>query len=371
MGIVKVISSISDIHNPSPSLSWAANDINSSTKAGIAPGLLEGLQVPQTQPNGLTLWEDQDGLDELYFSCYYTSRYYDSGSTSSSIPLEFFCRNTSGSYALVFALYNGQTYSGGRYLRARIHLPSGTSESSLYQIGGSTNVANVVPTRVDVHIRVHQTDGIFRVLIGGQQAFIFRGNTKQNRYNAVNRIVFNRSGSYLSTETSFLSGAILSTTNTFKMKLQQRRITGFGGDRDWRGTYTDVNEYGLDTLKSIRSVDDGERSSFTMSNIPVNAYRKFNAVVHSMNALNPRENAASVSSYIKTPTSEYHSEPKIPKLATFDNYQFVYEISQLEDYTPSRNTINTSEMGFTSISNKNPNTEINTVNQYVIVESSE
>lgn len=134
------------------------------------------------------------------------------------------------------------------------------------------NGAFIVPAvlvRLDVYLKIHATEGVFRLYVDGAICIDYTGDTTAYRTNFVNRIGF---GSTSTTSNGGVhSAAIIADIDTRPLTFHQRLPTGNGAETDWTGDYTSVDETGLNDADFIKATALDDVETFTFPDLPVYA----------------------------------------------------------------------------------------------------
>lgn len=138
------------------------------------------------------------------------------------------------------------------------------SSTLVTNLGSGGTVNEDTRIRFDIQLIWDNSSGIVNVWLDGTQVINFTGDTIRQSYSGVDRILFQHRPTSVSTNAdSIISGIIISTQDTRDYTLVQAPIDGAGGETDFGGAFTDIDDVGNDTNNFITSNTNGDRATFT------------------------------------------------------------------------------------------------------------
>ncbi len=256
-----------------------------STTNDISPHSVEGIRSGTSNHARINFAEP---ADDFWFSCYV---YSSAGSTSPQ------------SYIIL---------GDGNQDRIRIRSVS-TPESVFEYHNGSSwiGVGGNLPlpaalVRLDIRVRFDDTLGEISLYIDGNLEASFTGDTSFG--NAIDRLWFCRrsnSGSSYSTISSWFATDV----DSRPIEMVIRVPTGNGTHTDWDGSYTDIDEIGLEVSDHIDSTANGERSTFTKGSLAAYSGWAVHSVAHVMHGVRGAGAAVSLSSTVRYGGDDFDSDP--------------------------------------------------------------
>ncbi len=229
----------------------------STTAARIAPEVSEGIQIegavdtrfPKTFAGQTELWTT--------FYLYWTG----SSPPSDGVPL------------LLQA--NGQDLFRLDMLNAAITFQ--------YWNSGWTNIGSSISPginalhRIEMQIIMHDTTGVAKFWINGEEiASLGGGDTIFTSETDIDTVSL--SSTTLTGEDTIFSAWIIADEDVRSIVYAQVAIDGNGGETDWTGVSTDVDETGFDDADSIQSSTTTDKETFTFGALPA-AYNSGYSVV--------------------------------------------------------------------------------------------
>ncbi len=149
--------------------------------------------------------------------------------------------------------------------------------SSWIDIGTGTAPGIGVLHRYDVQVIMHDTTGVAKLWINGVEvASLGGGDTIFTSETDIDTASWGRAT--FQSQASTYSGVIIADEDTRSMVYAQAAIDGDGGETDWTGASTDIDEVGFDDADSIQSSVNAEKSTFTFGALP-SAYNSGYSVV--------------------------------------------------------------------------------------------
>lgn len=121
-------------------------------------------------------------------------------------------------------------------------------------------------SRIDAKVKLGSS-GEFKLYVNGTLNIDFSGDTLPDTGPLVSRV---RLGGPGGTSTwSAHSGVIVADEDTRPMTFVQRLPNGNGAHADWNGSYTAIDETGINDADYIDTADTGDISTFTFAALPV------------------------------------------------------------------------------------------------------
>lgn len=202
--------------------------------------------------------------------------------------------------------------------------------------------------RMDIGVRIAEESGALSFYINGSLTHTFPITPADLYATSFNQVVFNGSLSTgsVSARTSVFTAAMVSTEDTRSAEFYQRKPAGAGDLTDWTGSYTDIDEIGLDVESFVSGQSDGDRSSYTTTDLSavIADGKEIYAVVHSVTAIRNVPGVGQLSTIVRENSNNHDSDPKSPG-ETWTNLQFIQDINPLTGNPFTKGEVATSQMG--------------------------
>jgi hypothetical protein len=283
MTILFVGTSLSDVSetagNPQTNTTASQKDID------VQEGILCGLGG---NTFGITFAEQS----ELWVSFYMN---WQGSAGGASLGVGFFKSGTE------LFRFNGQ----GNSALGALSYNNGSTVVTDAVVGGDHNALH----RVDIHIKMADTGGIFRTYRDGVLDADLSGvteDTLRTTAAGINRILFRP----FSLSNTTYSAIVVATEDTRAFKLVQQLPTGAGASAQWAGNYTAIDETGIGDTDSISTGMIGDVSTFAYGAIPSDynsAAWQVKAVAAGMRAVATPEGEIDVAGVVRTNNTNYQS----------------------------------------------------------------
>lgn len=246
MAILFAGTSMADFRNSDTSI------IPVTTAGNIAPYVSEGVRVDPATAGAFSavspLWEP---ASEVWVSLYI--RPWDAQSNNGFIELlnaneNVVFRlvvNANGTHGWTLQVYNGSGFDSVATGSASL------LEDTLY--------------RMDIHIVVDDTVGVFDCYVNGSPYVTFSGNTDRFSEPDIAAVRFTSDATLMEFD---FSAVIVADSDTRGLTFVQRKPTGNGAETGWDGDYTDVDEVGVDDGDGLSATGDGDTSTFQSNPLP-------------------------------------------------------------------------------------------------------
>lgn len=125
-------------------------------------------------------------------------------------------------------------------------------------------------TRFDFHFVIHDTTGTLTLYINGVEktsTTFAAGDTLLRGESQATDISYGPTGA-ASLNDNFLSALMVHDADTRPMHYVQRAIDGAGGETDWSGAYTNIDETGAVDTDLIQAGTNADKSTFTFAALP-------------------------------------------------------------------------------------------------------
>lgn len=331
--IVTSISEVTSDNGTYPAVESISNN--------LAPYVKEGIRLLNDTGTEFTIWKDDDGLSELYFTVYIRTPPMSSGTYGS--PSNFIDFNKDGETLFQVVAY-GNLSTDAHDNAFRWRTTSGESTNLYTNLLSGSGLY-----RWDFHIKLHPVDGAIRIFQNNTMVYEFTGNTEyQSHFSHIDEITIKRRRGSSDFYTC-LSAMIISDKPTNGIQVFQRAPIAYGDRTDWFGSLNSIKDVGYTDTTYIQGVNDGDTSTFHMQTTTgVPRYNKIREIVHTVNTANVTLAAAGVKTFVQYGDERYESEVENPPYQTFQNYQYHIDIpDELKDFTKLNNT----QMGL--VTNKN------------------
>lgn len=225
-------------------------------------------------------------------------------------------------------------YSGAAWVNL------GTTSVSMVSGGAAT---------IDMYIKVDATVGEFRVFKDGTEVGTFTGNTSIDNSN-FGRIHWK--GQTGTSNELHISQVIVSSESTIGWILATLAPDGNGANTSWTGSYTDIDEFALNTADYIEAIATNLVETSTVSNINA-AYSTYNvkAVAVAMRASNDSGSVISdLQACVRVSSLNYFSPNLgLPKDGSDYSKQYIWETNPNTSAAWSQAAVNAVEVGVKSV----------------------
>ncbi len=119
--------------------------------------------------------------------------------------------------------------------------------------------------RIDIHIKLHASSGIFKLFVNGVACIDFTGNTMPFAASAISYFGI---GATYGFNTATHSAIIVADEDTRPMTFVQRLPTGTGAATDWSNSYTAIDETGYSDADFVAADTVGDTSTYTFADLP-------------------------------------------------------------------------------------------------------
>jgi len=303
MAIIFVGSSLSDVSEISDSPAV------STTTAHLDTNVVEGISIPGNTDHSFGITFDSQSEIWLSFHMRWAAV---AGGPKQGIQFK----------AGVTELFrfNGHSNSGNSALSYH----NGTSLQTNVVTGG--DYAGV--HRVDIHIKMADTGGIFEVYKDGVLDINLSSittDTLRTAATGLDRITFS---TYSLGSTTF-SAIVIATEDTRGFKVVQQLPSGAGATSQWSGAYTSLDETGINDGDSISSSVIGEVSTFAFPAIPTDfdtSAWAVKAVVAGLRVVATPEEDIDVAGVVRTASTNYETAALDAKPA-YNGRQAIWEVN--------------------------------------------
>lgn len=202
---------------------------------------------------------------------------------------------------------------------------------------------------IDVYIKVDGTVGEFSVWKDGTQVATFSGDT------SIDNASFGRihwKGQTGTTNELDVSQVIVSSESTIGWVLMTLYPDGNGANTSWTGSYTDIDEFSLNTADYIEAIATNLIETSTVSNINA-AYSTYNvkAVAVAMRASNDSGSVINDLQAVVRVSGINYTSPNLslPKDGTDYSRQYIWETNPNTAAAWSQSAVNALEVGVKSV----------------------
>lgn len=213
----------------------------------------------------------------------------------------------------------------------------------------SGSVISGAGAAIDIYINVHASTGEFRIWKDGSSMMAFTGDT------SIDNVNFGRihwKGQTGGSNELNLSQVIVASESTIGWVLSTLNPDGNGANTAWTGSYTDIDEFALDTNDYIEAIAVNQVETSTVSNIN-GAYSTYNvkAVAVAMRASNDSGSVISdLQAAVRTSSTNYFSPNlSLPKDGSDYSRQYIWETNPNTSAAWSQAAVNSLEVGVKSV----------------------
>ena len=222
-----------------------------TTAAQIAPYVSEGV--------ALAVYDEDDYISasfaasgEVWISCYVGSMFSNSGSNRPGITI-----GTDDTD--LFSLVGANTVVSNAPFKLRAWTGSAWADLNT----GALFTSGLV--RMDIHVKLHDTDGLIAFYASGNLVMYYAGDTIQAGLSTVSKVTFRTS--YTNTTNGWVSAVIIATEDTRDMVFDQNQFAANGTGTDWTGDYTNVTKTGKDDAGFVKSATGGQVETYNQADI--------------------------------------------------------------------------------------------------------
>lgn len=213
----------------------------------------------------------------------------------------------------------------------------------------SESVISSTAATIDIYINVHATLGEVRIYKNGVQIMVFTGDTSIDNTN-FGRLHFKGQGG--TANELNVSQVIVASESTIGWVLSTLAPDGNGANTAWTGSYTDIDEFVLDTNDYIEAIATNAVETSSVSNINA-AYSTYNvkAVAVAMRASNDSGSViADLQAALRTASTNYFSPNlSLPKDGSDYSRQYIWETNPNTSAAWSQAAVNALEVGVRSV----------------------
>lgn len=213
----------------------------------------------------------------------------------------------------------------------------------------SVSVVSAGAAAIDLYIKVDATVGEFRVFKDGTEIGTYTGNTSIDNAN-FGRIHFK--GQTGALNELHVSQVIVSSESTIGWVLATLSPDGNGANTGWTGSYTDIDEFALNTADYIEAIATNLVETSTVSSINA-AYSTYNvkAVGVAMRASNDSGSVISdLQACVRVSSINYFSPNlALPKDGADYSLQYIWETNPNTSAAWSQAAVNAVEVGVKSV----------------------
>lgn len=213
----------------------------------------------------------------------------------------------------------------------------------------SSAVVSAGAAAIDLYINVHASTGEFRVFKDGTEIGTFTGDTSIDN-STFGRIHFK--GQTGTANELHVSQVIASSESTIGWVLVTLSPDGNGANTSWTGSYTDIDEFALNTADYIEAIATNLVETSTLSNINA-AYSTYNvkAVGVAMRASNDSGSVISdLQACVRVSSLNYFSPNLgLPKDGSDYSLQYIWETNPNTSAAWSQAAVNALEAGVKSV----------------------
>lgn len=213
----------------------------------------------------------------------------------------------------------------------------------------STSVISNSAAAIDIYLRVDASTGEARVFKDGTEIGTFTGDTTIDN-SSFGRIHFK--GQTGSSNELFVSQVFACTESTIGWVLATLSPDGNGTNTAWTGSYTDIDEFALNTADYIEAIAANLVETSTVSNINA-AYATYNvkAVIVGIRASNDSGSVVSdLQACVRVSGSNYFSPNlSLPKDGSDYSVYYIWETNPNTSAAWSQTIVNALEVGVKSV----------------------
>ena len=245
-----------------------------------------------------------------------------------------------GDPAFRIGLNSDGTWSAYKYSGATWSAALASTAGSVISAGGA---------QIDIYINVHASTGEFRVYKDGTEVLTFTGDTSIDNSN-FGRVHFK--GQTGTANELIVSQVIAASESTIGWVLATLSPDGNGANTAWTGSYTDIDEFVLDTGDYIEAIATNLVETSTVSNINA-AYSTYNvkALAVGVHASNDSGSVVSdLQAAVRVSSTNYFSPNlSLPKDGLNYSKQYIWETNPNTSAAWSQTTVNAVEVGVKSV----------------------
>lgn len=230
-----------------------ANAVAVTTGSVLSPNVAEGFSVRGLMPNCFP--PAFEPRQEIWFSGYHY--YWTSTSQANWGLVAFYDDQHSANYRI-----NQADWSTARPL---LQVRTGANTWTTLATGAFSLSGTLA--RLDIQLRVHATNGVFRLYVNGVICAEFLGDTRSVGGGNIIKVGL---GSNNDSANSGMrhSACVIADEDTRPFVMYQRRPTGNGAETSWSGDYTSVDETGYEDSDFISSATVDQVETFTFPALP-------------------------------------------------------------------------------------------------------
>lgn len=287
--------------------------------------------------NGFTDFSDVSEL-WIHLSIYDSQAYSTSTSTNTSIirfinstiadPILFRISKTGNS------TFNFQAYNGSSYVN----------------LGSGFGFPSDALFTLDVHLKIHTTNGIVRIYTNGTLLYEFTGNTRlytSTGGDVVNRLLLRGRNDTIFDFAPAYSQVIIANEPTLKMNLGTVFPNASGSESEWTGSVSDINENGLNNSNFIYTSSIDMISTFNTSDRTIPPNNKVKAVTVGSQIRRGTTGPQNAELLVKPSTINYSSS--LVNLSTsFEGYNRIWENNPDTSNIWTQTDINNLQIGIKS-----------------------